>query len=53
MVMYLPVSWAAAPPVGGVRVVVQVPFPKLMKLLVGAYPPGTRAPKRRPVSPDD
>jgi AcrR family transcriptional regulator len=28
-------------------------FPKLMKLLVAAYPPGTRAPKRRHASPDD
>ena len=28
-------------------------FPKLMKLLAAAYPPGTRVPKRRHVSPDD
>jgi len=28
-------------------------FPKLMKLLVAAYPPGTGAPKQRHVTPDD
>jgi AcrR family transcriptional regulator len=28
-------------------------FPKLMKLLAAAYPPGPRAPKRRQASPDD
>jgi len=28
-------------------------FPKLMKLLVAAYPPAPRVPKRRRVSPDD
>jgi len=28
-------------------------FPTLMKLLVAAYPPGARGPKRRHVSPDD
>ncbi len=28
-------------------------FPKLMKLLAAAYPPGARAPERRHASPDD